>query len=399
MIPLGIYVDILSVSSPMRQPWRHSSRAPYPEGGLQDETGGMDTPWGRLADLDATDRDLAFRILGHDKHQVLEGLVVENTFDQILRPLEVGESPRLKRLEIETVIVDARRKTGNWLALVWARKATTGLGRYLLALEKVARVHLVEFLEGEFLATACSGAKRASGPVPIQDLLGSISGRRPIFSDVDLTVRDVDRQRAAFWGYLSDTYRGDRLWNEVVLSRLFINFGVQPFFRGVWNLDRICLCDGRLWMLEAKHKYPFGGRTLKFGINDGELEMMRLAGEAGIGTVYALIVKPEWSRKVGSMYLHGNLEMRRRAAVIGKVMDAAAVASTERDAPGRSPAHTSITGRGSLSYRSIPATGFALLGGFADGPESLSESLLHLLQGREMQSVSDEMLRQLSHQV
>jgi len=356
----------------------------------------MDTPWGRLADLDATDRDLAFRILGHDKHQLLEGLVVENTFDQILQPLVEAQPPALQRLDIETVVVDARRGTGSWLALVWARRATAGLGRYLLALEKVARVHLVEFREGEFLATACAGGKRAGDPVPLHELLGGISGRSPIFPQVDLKVRDADRQRAAFWGYLADTYAGDRLWNEVVLSRLFINFGVQPFFRGVWNLDRICLCGDRLWMLEAKHKYPFGRQALQFGINDGELEMMRLASEAGIGTLYALIVKPKWSKDVGSMYLHGNLDMRRRAAVIGKVMDAGAIAATERTAGGRSPAHTSITGRDNLSYRSVPATGFSFLGAFADGPETLSESLLRLLQGGKIPPVTDEMLRRLS---
>src|SRR5690606_11627144 len=146
---------------------------------------------------------------------------------------------------------------GRWLALVWMRRPTDGLGRYLLALERVACVHLVEFREGEFLATERSGGQRAGAPVPLQDLLGRLSGRKPSFPRVDLNVRDAHRQRAAFWGYLSDTYRDERLWNEVVLFRLFINFGVQPFFRGVWNLDRICLCGDRLWMLEAKHKYPF----------------------------------------------------------------------------------------------------------------------------------------------
>ncbi len=358
----------------------------------------METPWGRLADLDAADRELAFRILSHDKHQLLEGLVVENTFDQILQPLAEARPPQLQRLDIETVVVDARRETGRWLALVWVRRATDGLGRYLFALERVAQVHLVEFREGEFLATERSGGKRAGGALPLQELLGGLSGRRPIFPQVDLTVRDADRQRAAFWGYLSDTYKGSRLWNEVVLFRLFINFGIQPFFRGVWNLDRICLCGERLWMLEAKHKYPFGRQVLRFGINDGELAMMRLAAEAGIATLYALIVKPKWSKDLGSMYLHSDLGMRSRAAVIGKVMDSRAIAAAERTVGGRSPAHTSISGTGSLSYKSVPAGAFSFLGSFADGRETLSESILELLQGRNVPSVADGMLRRLSVQ-
>lgn len=354
----------------------------------------METPWGRLADLDAADRDLAFRILSHDKHQLLEGLVVENTFDQILQPLV--EARQLLRLDIETVVVDARRETGRWLVLVWVRRPTEGLGRFLLALERVARVHLVRFREGEFLAAECSGGKIASGRVPLQELLGSLSGRRAIFPKVDLTVRDTNRQRAAFWGYLSETYPCSRLWDEVVLFRLFINFGIQPFFRSVWNLDRICLCGNQLWMLEAKHKYPFGRRVLQFGINDGELAMMRLAADAGISTLYALIVKPKWSKDIGSMYLHGDLGMRSRAAVIGKVMDAAAIAAAERTSGGRSPAHTSITGTGSLAYRSVPAEQFSFLGSFADERQVLSGALLELLEGFDAQPVTDAMLRKLS---
>lgn len=356
----------------------------------------MQTPWGRPADLDMTDRDLAYEILSFDKHQILEGLVFENTFDQILQPLTETQPPELRRLDIETVVVDARRRTGKWLALVWMRTPTEGLGRYLLALERVALVHLVEFRDGGFFATECSGGRRAGPPVPLWTLMGDVSGTTHTFPEIDRKVRDANRQRTAFWGYLSDTYSGDRLWKEVVLFRLFINFGVQPFFRGVWNLDRICLCGDQLWMLEVKHKYPFGRPALQFGINDGELKMMRLVAGAGIASAYALIVKPRWSRDIGSMYLHNNLEMRDRAAVIGKVMDADAIAAAARTTGGRSPAHTSFTGTGSLAYKTIPAEAFSLLGSFAEGSGRLAGSLLRLLQREALPSVQDEALRRLS---
>lgn len=43
----------------------------------------MDTPWGPLARLDQNDDDLAMRIIAEDKDTLVEGLVVEDLFDQI----------------------------------------------------------------------------------------------------------------------------------------------------------------------------------------------------------------------------------------------------------------------------------------------------------------------------
>ncbi|WP_146131859.1 hypothetical protein [Chromobacterium amazonense] len=44
----------------------------------------METPWGQLGSLDLADHELAADILSADKHQLVEGLVVECLFDQIV---------------------------------------------------------------------------------------------------------------------------------------------------------------------------------------------------------------------------------------------------------------------------------------------------------------------------
>jgi len=357
----------------------------------------MDTPWGPLSTLDPADRALALTILSHDKHQLIEGLVVENTFDQIIKPLTDGSAPSLIKLDVETTIVGAPRTSKRWLALVWARSltTTTGLRRYLDALWKVATPYVVEYISGTFIAREWMGGRRATESTPLQDLLAHLSGKKPVLPVVDLTVRDPDRQRVAFWGFLTETYPGPRLWNEVVLTRLFINFGIQPFFRGVWNLDRICLFNDDLWLLEVKHKYPFGRSELQFGINDGELQLMKLVGDAGIRTLYSLIVKPKWSKDVGSMYLHTNMDMRQRAAVVGMTPSMSSIELIQRGQTALSPSHTSITGRDSLKYKSIPARAFTYLGSYADGPQRLSAQLADLMNGKIGQPVSDGLLRQL----
>lgn len=361
----------------------------------------METPWGDLADLDPLDRDLAFKILSQDKHQLLEGLVVENTFDQIIRPLGVGNGPVLRPLDVDTVIAKGKE---SWLAFVWARSPSTtaGLGRYLTGLEKVADVYLVAIEAGTFVARRSSGGKRSKVAVPLHELLSGLTGKAPILPRVSRMVRDVERQQTAFWGFLNTTYPGKRLWNEVVLFRLLINCGIQSFFRGVWNLDRICLfqdqpgATGQLWMLEVKHKYPMKGTPLKFGINDGEIQMMKLAAQAGVRTMHGIIVKPIWDKAVGSMYLHSDLEMREKAAVIGAVLDLPRLEEISRGRGGTSASDTTITGSGSLSYKMLEAREFLYLGAFADGSQRLSASLGDLLSGKLFDAVSDDALRELS---
>ncbi|WP_407353498.1 hypothetical protein [Luteimonas sp. R10] len=82
--------------------------------------------------------------------------------------------------------------------------------------------------------------------------------------------------------------------------------------------------------------------------------MMHLAADAGIATLYPLIVKPKWSKDVGLVYLHGNLKIRSRAAVIGKVLDAGALAVAERPAGGAHLDHR----QGQPPFKSIPAGSF-----------------------------------------
>lgn len=358
----------------------------------------MDTPWGPLASLDPDDRSLAFEILQSDKHQLLEGLVVENTFDQILYPLSVATSQRFISLDVDTVIATTGNPGDRWQVFVWAHHpdTATGLRRYLHALGSVADVFLVTHAEQTFFAQQRAHGQPPSTPEPLHDLLRRRTGANPSISDVDLTVRNRDRQMTAFWGYLNTTYPGQRLWSEVVLTRLLINHGIQPFFPAVWNLDRICLFDDQLWMLEVKHKFPFvsqRSQKLAFGLNDGELAMMKLLDEAGIRTLHALIVKPKWSKDVGSMYLHSDLNMRERAAVITLVMDHQRINHLAATQSGSSPSHTALTGRGALKFKTIPASSFAFIGAFSDGTQTLSARFESAFDGLNLPQVTDDLLR------
>ncbi|TQN60566.1 hypothetical protein FLX27_16125 [Agrobacterium tumefaciens] len=84
-------------------------------------------PWGRLRDLDLSDHNLCETILAEDKHQLGEGLVVENIFDQIIEAVPALLANALL-LDVETAIVDTRGQTGKLACLgmgteprTWAR--------------------------------------------------------------------------------------------------------------------------------------------------------------------------------------------------------------------------------------------------------------------------------------
>lgn len=148
--------------------------------------------------------------------------------------------------------------------------------------------------------------------------------------------------------------------------------------------------------MEVKHKFPFGGARLKFGINDGELDLMRLMARAGIRTLYSLIVKPQWSKEVGSMYLLSDMKMRERAAIVGMPLDSDSIARIQQGQTSLSPSHTSFTGRGNLKYKSINAEDFSFLGVLSDGPDRLAAGIEKLLRGDSLEKVTGVKLRHLS---
>lgn len=341
----------------------------------------MDTPWGPLAQLDPCNDDLAMRIIAEDKDTLVEGLVVEDLFDQFLGL--VGHGVSILDLETAIAAVGSQR-----YAFVWSRvKSQRGLGRYLNALEQVTtRTFVVRFLDGEFWAAPrVDGRVRAEERRSLTFTVEALTGRRAKHnSGVDAGVRDTTRQLRAFWGNNLQAARDPHTrWERIILPRLFLNHGLGPYFPRLWNLDRICVTERDVWLLEAKHKYPFQNRAgLMFGINHGEMEnvMLLSGGPDPIRCLHVLMVKPKWERGIGPLYLLNDLEMRQRVAVIA--MDLSTQAA--RILANRSvvaPAHTAFSGRGGAAYHSVPATDFHWIGWLTDRAESIANGLFSMLSG------------------
>jgi hypothetical protein len=352
----------------------------------------METPWGSLEALDLADHELAAAILSADKHQLAEGLVVECLFDQIVANVAGISGRNIIALDVDSVVVDTRRKEDRWIVFVWAKTLGEGLGRYLLALETRFIPYLVTYRNGEFMVTRVRAGKREPYARPLQELMMELSDGKVTPFVVDASVKDPNRQRQAFWGFISEYYKDD-LAGRVVLPRIFINCAIQPYFRSVWNLDRIFVVDNEVWVFEVKHKFPMDWKGLQFGINDGELGMLEMLADAGIRCLHTVLVKPHWSKDIGSMYLLNDLNMRARAAIIAVVLDGTMISEITGRRSGRSGAHTSITGSSGLRFKCIPAARFKKLGLLSDPPSDVAARMLSVMSGASSEPVTDGWLQ------
>jgi hypothetical protein len=361
----------------------------------------MQTPWGNLREIDLNDHSTAEKIISADKHRLVEGLVAECIFDQIFQKVPASSDCKILPLDVETIIVDTNNTSERWIALVWARTKTEGLGRYLLALERGFVPYLLEYdpLNG-FSATKRENGRSSAQLENLADLMERLSGGAYTEFTVNASVRDETRQKQAFWGHVSNYY-GNRVGHQIVLPRLLLNCGVQPYFRRVWNLDRMLLVDDQVWMLEVKHKFPMelppknDYPTLRFGINEGELGIIDKLVNCGIRCLHTVLVKPFWSTEAGPMYLLNDLASREKTALVAAVLDQTTVGKMMAGRSGKAAAHTSINGESKIKYRSLPARSFKDLGVLSDAPENIAKKIVSTMKGESVSFVHEAHLLKL----
>lgn len=354
----------------------------------------METPLGTLRDLDLSNHEVCARVLALDKHQLVEGLVFESYFDQYLLSLTDASGAKVQLVDVDTAVVQLPYNEGLG-AFVWARSRGPGLGRYLEALARQMRVWLIEYTDGDFFAAPFVNGQLQTPGRPLQNVAADVAhSTLPRFQEIETGVRNQLRMNQSFWGYLSERH-GRQLGFNVVLPRIFLNWGIQPWFRQLWNVDRIFLYGDQLWHFEIKHKYPMKSRTgLSFGINDGELRLMQHLIGCGLRSMHTLIVKPYWDNSFGSMYLQNDLKARGRAAVIGREMSCTDIEAALKGIGGKSGAHTSFSGRSNVSFRSFSASGFHRFGLLGDDYQEVARRIFaHMVSGDQPKCEDSDLLR------
>lgn len=358
----------------------------------------MLTPFGPLDQLDLKNPATSQEILSFDKHQVADGMVVESLFDQLIEIVPKNiKNAEVLLLDVETFITREPDDFNNATAFVWERTQNKpGIGRYLLALERKFNVVLLRFDESKKVFNAChiSQGRRAGVWRVLEDFMVVLGKQIIHHYEVSESVKDKEIQMQAFWGYLKDIHGVDHA-KKIALPRLLVNWGIYPWFKSVWNIDRVVIVGDEIWTLEVKHKYPYERiGCLYFGLNVGEAYVIRDLIGCGIKVSHMIVVKPQWCEGVSSTRMLSNFEVKKRALVIGAVWGRREISNILNRPSEASGGKTTMRGTGSIKFKPIAINEFSIISSLAES-ERGALSISNLFQGFTGQLCTEEFLRDL----
>ncbi|EGR4176856.1 hypothetical protein DDN05_14160 [Vibrio cholerae] len=183
----------------------------------------------------------------------------------------------------------------------------------------------------------------------------------------------------------------------MILNRLLKNFAIQPFFKYLWELNRIISYKEQFWEIELKHKYPFRNNQsgeLTFGINLGLARLVRDLANKGLNTLHL----PTWRKDVAPGYIFNQHDVYKHVLLIGMVMNIEKIDGVLSGCVGTTDSSTSFTGTNTLNYLPMPAKDFYFLGTYEDPIETVSKNILSLLESKHsdadvnLQRVTDKLL-------
>jgi hypothetical protein len=329
---------------------------------------------------------------------MLEGMVIEEFTDQVFSLLRARNVfPVNHATLIVQRWVDGKPKLKA--AAVWIKEDGKGMQDYLQALSTIWPVIPVRY-DGTKQSFFTSNSYMSGLPLPEQechlhDKLIEWTKQKPKYISIDEKVRDRVRQMRSFWGFLEATPLN--LLDDVVLPRVFKNFGVNPFFNSAWDVDRIVTDNGKLWSLEIKHKYPAIDRRrneLYFGLNEGAAEVITEMHEGEISSLHIIAIKPVWNKKQSPDYLRNNRSAAEKCMLVALVLSPHILSKYSKN-KGTSGSHTTYSGRGETNYLKIPATEFVRIGMLTDKSETIAKRIHGVMHNANLPNVTDKELLSL----
>lgn len=367
-------------------------------------------PTGRFPDdIDTGSQEKMVELLSREKHQLLEGLVVEDVAEQFIQELEAEAGFSVLDVIIMIAKGDPRESytSGQYCVFFWPR-GEDPIDDLIVAFQRLAdgcdrTTYICKEKDYRFYLSKPG----RSDWKPLQKYLCEKRKFNPEdirFPEISESVRDEKRQKSTLYGRLESVY-GDDLVGSVVLPRIYKNYLIQPFFEYGWDLDRIFRYNKKLWEFELKHKYPidnydFYKRThgtdhrlcLSFGINQGQAALVEKFAAQGINTLHLILVKPKWTDQEDPGYLYVKEEARKKTLVVGAVITKEKAQEILSGKLKKSSGKASYSGKGDLNYYQIPRTFFHVIGNYAEGSENLAPRIKALLDGELNMPLTAEIL-------
>lgn len=337
--------------------------------------------------------------LTKEKHQLLEGLVIENVAEQFIRNPILKEA--IKVLNVVTLITkgstEKNSPSDQYCIFIWQRDASN-ISDYISTLQKISEgCASTTYICKEDSMKFYASKPHTSQWTPLQSYLRKkrkITDNKKIkFPLINDSSKNSERQISSILGQISPAYK-DRVVDDVILPRVFKNYIIQPFFRSGWDLDRIFRYQEKLWEFELKHKYPIdnydyfekNGITenrycLSFGINEGQANLIKLLAQQNLNTLHLILVKPRWSDEEAPGYLFIDEEARKKTLVIGTVLTLERINEILQGQRKKAPSKTSYNGSNETWYYRIPRNFFYVIGNYAEGTDNLAPNIIKLMNG------------------
>jgi hypothetical protein len=340
-------------------------------------------------------------LLTREKHQLLEGLVIEYVAEQFIENPALQNS--IKILDVVTLITKGipnnhDNTSEQYCSFIW-RRDDSNIDDFILTLQNLSKgcsytTYICKEEEMRFYVSKPSAQKW----LPLQNYLRNkrknTDYKKIKFPQVSKKSKNNERQISSILGRLQPAYN-KRIITEVILPRVFKNYLIQPFFRSGWDLDRIFRFQGQLWEFELKHKYPIDNYSffeennnienrycLSFGINEGQAKIIKLLADQGLNTLHLILVKPRWSDQEDPGYLFVDEEARKKTLVIGAILTQEKINEILAGKLKTAPSKTSYNGSTETGYYRIPRNFFHVIGNYADGTDRLAPNIIRLLNGK-----------------
>lgn len=341
------------------------------------------TPLGHLINLDISNTDVLRSLLKSEKHQMLEGIIIEGVFEKYIQAMENNGIDLLKIALVKSVFKSGQHwKSPAW----WVWNYSNGENHFYNELKRKLS-HKNSFVLGCKYCSETRDFLFADSQVN-ESIQKYMAKQRKLkfpltFQDASENVKDHDRTLQAFWGGIHGLY-GSRIFEDIVLHRIFKNFVIQPFFSALWDIDNlISLPDKRIMQLEVKHKYPYyKNDDLYFGINVGQLQVIEDLSVAGIDTLHVIMVKPYWNDRKSPSYLLQDPTVRDKVLILSCYLNSHSITNIKKSKSALSDEKTSFTGERKIKYLPIPLDRFNYLGTLADSPAVISSRISDVIAGK-----------------
>lgn len=353
------------------------------------------TPMGPLDRLELESDDCLQSLLRHDKHQMLEGLIVEGYFRQFVEMLHNIGIITLPIALVKSSYKDPVRgwKKPAWWLWIYDEKFqdTISLKERLYSKRHVLIECTYDRIDFDFILDSWNYQK-VKEPVQ-QYMMKKRNIPKLQYHAPAERVSNDKRYMQAFWGGLKGIYN-ERLFNDVVLHRLFKNCVISPFFTALWDVDNIVsFADGRLMQFEVKHKYPFyRNNRLCFGLNFGQLNVMKDLANMGINTLHMVMVKPKWNDELSPGYLLQDPSLRNKVLLIAYRIDSKQLDELGKRNCETSDYKTSFDGNKKLKYIDVPVEKFHVIGTLDTSIAKLAQNIVLAANGSLSHPVTAKML-------